>query len=200
MVTSLDGEVLGSSNEHKTFFTASIYKLYVAYLAYQDVDKGLHRLDEPYLNGWTRGKCLDEAIRTSHSPCAEKLMAELGRQNIQKRLTAYDLVDTNMMGLTTSAHDASIILSRIGQGNDLSAKSTQLMLDSMLGQVYRNGIAKGFSDSKVYNKVGFRDLVEYHDAGIVRLSDGRQVVVSVLTSNVGVSSISQLAASLQKAL
>lgn len=200
VVASLDGQVLASSNPDKTFFTASIYKLFVVYLAYQDVDAGLHSLDEPFLNDWTRGKCLDEAIRTSHSPCAEKLMSEIGRKNIQARLDAYGLTNTKIQGLQTSANDVSIILGRLGQGNDLSAASSQNLLDSMLGQQYRNGLAKGFSNAKVYNKVGFNDMAEYHDAGIVRLADGRQVIVTVLTSEVGVRSISQLASSLQKSM
>ncbi len=198
VVAELNGNVLASSTPEKTFFAASIYKLYVVYLGYQDVDAGLHRLDEPFLNGWTRGKCLDEAIRSSHSPCAEKLMKELGKANIQNRLQAYGLTTTKMSALTTSANDVSIILGRLSQGNDLSAASSQSMLDSMLGQQYRNGLPKGLSNSQVYDKVGFRDQSEYHDVAIVRLADGRQVIVSVLTSNVGVSSIAQLAASLQK--
>jgi hypothetical protein len=200
VVASLDGKVLASSSPNETFFTASIYKLFVVYLAYQDVDAGLHGFDEPFLNDWTRGKCLDEAIRTSHSPCAEKLMGEIGRKNIQARLDAYGLTNTKIQGLKTSANDVSIILGRLGQGNDLSAASSQRMLDSMLGQQYRNGLAKGFSTSQVYNKVGFQDLAEYHDAGIVRLADGRQVIVTVLTKDVGVRSIAQLAASLQKSM
>lgn len=200
VVAELDGNVLAASNPEQTFFTASIYKLYVIYLAYQDIDAGLHSLEDPYLNGWTRGKCLDEAIRSSHSPCAEKLMAELGKTNIQTRLDAFGFKNTRMKGLITSAQDAAIILSRLGQGSDLSASSNQLLLASMLGQQYRNALAKGFDASKVYNKVGFREESEYHDVAIVRLADGRQVIVSVLTSGVGVKSISQLADSLETSM
>lgn len=198
VVADLNGNVLASSSPDQTFFAASIYKLYVVYLAYQDVDAGLRRLDEPFLNGWTRGKCLDEAIRSSHSPCAEKLMSEMGKKNIQSRLEAYGLRTTKMSALTTSANDVTLVLGRLSQGNDLSAASSQAMLASMLGQQYRSGLAKGFSNSQVYDKVGFRDQSEYHDVAIVRLADGRQVIVTVMTSDVGVRSISQLASSLQK--
>lgn len=198
VVLSDDGKTLATSNEHDTFFMASIYKLYVAYLGYQDIDSGLHSLDESYLNGWTRGRCLDEMIRNSDSPCAEKLMGEYGRDNIMTKLTAYGLTDTSFRGLTTSAHDVGLVLQRISQGTDLSQASHNSLMASMKGQKYRNGLPKGFNGAVTYNKVGFRDEAEYHDVGIVEQPDGRRVIVVALTSNVGVRSISQLAAQLQK--
>lgn len=198
VIASADGTVLSSANADETFFMASIYKLYVAYLGYQDIDAGVHYLNEPFLNGMTRGKCLDEMIRSSNSPCAEKLMSELGRQNIQTKLESYGLTKTSFRALNTSAHDVSIVLGRLWQGTDLSTSSRSAMLDSMLGQKYRNGLAKGFGGSAVYNKVGFRDQAEYHDVGIVQLPDGQPLLVTVLSSNVGVRSISQLSASILK--
>lgn len=198
VVATADGTVLSSSGADETFFMASIYKLYVAYLGYQDIDAGVHSLNEPFLSGMTRGMCLDEMIRTSDSPCAERLMSELGRQNIQTRLESYGLTKTSFKGLNTSAHDVSIVLGRLWQGTDLSTGSRAVMLDSMLGQKYRNGLAKGFGGSAVYNKVGFRDQAEYHDVGIVQLPDGQPLIVTVLSSNVGVRNISQLGASILK--
>lgn len=198
VVVAVDGTVLSASNADETFFMASIYKLYVAYLGYQQADTGVHSLNEPYVNGMTRGKCLDEMIRSSNSPCAEKLMSELGRQNIQTRLESYGLTKTSFKGLNTSAQDVSIVLGRLWQGTDLTVSSRTAMLDSMLGQKYRNGLAKGFGGSAVYNKVGFQDQAEYHDVGIVQLPDGQPLIVTVLSSNVGVRNISQLGASILK--
>lgn len=199
VVMSADGTMLGSSQIDQTFFTASIYKLYVVYLGYQDIDKGVHSLDEPFLNDWTRGRCLDEAIRNSDSPCAEKLMGEYGRQNIMDKLQTYGFTGTSFKGLTTSAHDVALLLQRLAQGQDLSQASNDALLASMKGQKYRNGLPKGFgAGATTYNKVGFRDEDEYHDVGIVELADGRKVIVVALTNKVGVRSIAQLASSLQK--
>jgi hypothetical protein len=48
----------------------------------------------------------------------------------------------------------------------------------------------------VYDKVGFRELDEYHDVGIVKFADGRVLIVSVLTKNAGVRNIAGLGAAL----
>lgn len=198
VIASPDGTVLASNNPDEQFSTASIYKLYVAYLAYQDIDNSIHSLDEPFLKDWTRGKCLDEMIRTSDSPCAEKMMSELGRKNIQSRLEALGLTHTSMLGLKTSSSDVTVVLGRLWQGTDLKTPSRAAMLDSMLGQKYRDGLAKGFVGSAVYDKVGFSEQFDYHDVAIVQLPDGRPLIVSVLTRDVGARSISKLGASLLK--
>lgn len=187
-----DDTDLAVAGAHQTYFMASIYKLYVAYVGYQKVDDGTYGLTDPYLNGWSRGKCLDEMIRTSNSPCAEKLMAELGKDTIMAALHEYGLKDTSFAGFTTSAADTAIILSRLGQGDDLSADSRHRLLDSMLNQEYRNALPKGFAPLKVYDKVGFNGYAEYHDVGLVKLPGGHYLVVAVMTKNASVPGIAQL--------
>ncbi len=112
-IADTNGEILAQKNSDKQFFTASIYKLYVAYIGYQKIDDGTYELSEPYLSGWTRGKCLDQMIRTSHSPCAEKLWNELGKEALTAKLKTYGIENTSMTGLTTSSGDAAIILANI---------------------------------------------------------------------------------------
>src|SRR3989304_1612701 len=58
------GEALATHQSGKIFFAASLYKLYVAYVGYKKIDDGTYNLDDPYLGGWSRGKCLDEIIRS----------------------------------------------------------------------------------------------------------------------------------------
>lgn len=197
-VMAQDGSVLATSGPDQTFFMASVYKLYVAYLGYQDIDSGKYQLSDPYANGWTRGKCLDEMIRNSDSPCAEKMMAEYGKAAIQTKLQSYGLTHTSFRALTTSSHDVAIVVQRIMQGTNLSPASHSSLLTSMKEQKYRNGLPKGFSGITTYDKVGFRDQAEYHDVGFIELADGRKLVVVTLTSDVGVRTISQLATSLEK--
>lgn len=201
-VTIMDenGEIIAEVNGRKTYFTASIYKLYVAYIGYQKIDDGTYSLTEPYLNGWSRGKCLDEMIRTSHSPCAEKMWNELGKENLTSQLKTYGLKDTSMTGLVTSSRDAAIILARIHRTEGLSAKSAKSLLDSMLNQIYRDALPAGVPKAKVYDKVGFNGQLEYHDTGIIRFNDKQTMIVSVLTSSVGSRNIKDLAARLNAAL
>ncbi|MEX1995373.1 MAG: serine hydrolase [Candidatus Saccharimonadales bacterium] len=201
-VTLMDkqGRTLATAGAEESFFAASIYKLYVAYIGYQKVDDKTYSLDEPYLGGYSRGKCLDTMIRESHSPCAEKMWAELGREQLTKQLKTYGLKNTDMNNLSTTSYDAAVILARIERGEGLSNVSRKAYLDSLAGQIYRSALPVGFTNAKVYNKVGFNGYVEYHDTAIVRLGDGRSLIVSVLTRNVGTKNIAGLARAIQATL
>lgn len=199
-IAHANGDVLAEQGADEAFFAASLYKLYVAYEGYQQVDKGSVSLDEIYWNGWTRGQCLDEMIRRSHSPCAEKMMAETGKAKIQLGLESYGLTSTKMASLTTSAKDVSLVLGRLWNGTDLSPGSRQAMMDSMAGQQYRSALPKGFKGLQVYNKVGFRDQSEYHDVSLVILPDSQPLIVSVLTKDVGVNSVAKLGETLKNSL
>ena len=71
VISDSDGNILAERNPTQKFFAASIYKLYVAYEGYKQVDGGLVDPSESYINGNTRLECLDLIIRESDSPCAE---------------------------------------------------------------------------------------------------------------------------------
>lgn len=201
VVSDVDGNVLASVQPDRDYFAASIYKLYAAYAGYQQLDAGEVDPDEQYINGHTRQECIDLMIRESDSPCAEKLWVEIGKSELDQQMAAYGLVDTDMVNIRTSAADAARMLSRIARSEGLTARSQQLFLESMRTQVYRDALNRGFSDSvTVYNKIGFNELDEYHDVAIIQLEDGRQLVVSVLTSRVGTRNIARLAIELEKAL
>lgn len=198
-ITDGSGKAIAQTNENQSYFAASIYKLYVAYIGYQKVDDGTYSSAEPYLYGWMRGECLREMIRQSHSPCAEKMWNELGKENLTNKLKEYGLKDTSMTGLATSSRDVAIILANINNGVDLSKKSQTAFLESMKKQIYRDALPVGFNESVVYDKVGFNEQLEYHDVAIIKLADGRKLIVSVLTTGVGSRNIAGLGSALQTA-
>ncbi len=187
-------KTVASLNPSEQYFTASLYKLFVAYIGYQKVADGTYNLSDTYLSGYNRGQCLDTMIRDSYSPCGEKMWNELGKSNLTTKMKAYGLKNTDLTGLTTSAKDTSIILKKIFNGDDLPAKYRKLYLDSMKTQpaLYRRGLPSGFSKSVVYNKVGWNGQVEWHDGAIITLPSGRSYVVAVLTKNVGSQNIAEL--------
>jgi beta-lactamase class A len=188
-----EGNPLIDANSNEHYFMASIYKLYVAYIGYQKLDEGAWLDDANYLDDMSRTKCLDEMIRSSHSPCGEKIMAEIGKTNVQAKLDEYGLENTSFKEFETSSADVTNVLIRLQKGLDLSPASRQKMMDSMLGQTYRDALAKGFGDWKTYDKVGFREQNEYHDVGIVVNPEGKWYVVSVLTNRAGTNNIADLA-------
>lgn len=189
-----NNKTVAELNPDRPYFTASIYKLYVAYEGYLKVADGTYSLNDPYLTGYTRGKCLDAMIRDSYSPCGEKMWVELGKENITARLKSYGLQNTSMTALRTTARDAAIVLQRLFERRELTEAHTNLFLDSLKTQdaKYRRGLPSGFSRSNVYNKVGWNELVEWHDTAIVTLPSGRSYVVTVLTENIGSSNIVSL--------
>ncbi len=195
-----EGNEIASVSRDEAFFTASIYKLYVAYEGYRMVDAGVYDTAIPYLNGKSLGECLDLMIRESNSPCAEKMWNGIGKEQLDTKMKEYGLKNTSMLGLSTTAEDAAIILARIERGEGLSKESQAKFLESMKTQIYRDTLNVGFSSNViVYNKIGFNGQLEYHDTAIAKLTDGRTIVVSVLTSEVGTKNIVALGQKLEAA-
>lgn len=198
-----DGETIASVRPQEEYFAASLYKLYVAYVGYLGIDNGEYDGNEMYLAGDTRLECLDRMIRESYSPCAEKMWNELGKENITSMLQEWGIDRTSMTDITTTAEDASKILARLVTGAELGGASQAAYLDSMLDQpaLYRRGLPSGFSEVvAVHNKVGWNELVEWHDAAILQLEDGREIIVSVLTRNVGSRAIAEFGSQLEAVL
>lgn len=202
VISDVNNNILAAHRSDEIYFAASIYKIYVAYAGYQQVDEGLVDPNEPYVNGKTRIECLDVMIRDSDSPCAEKLWNELGKIELTNQLETYGIINTSMTGITTTAADAATMLSRIARGEGLSDDSRNAYLSSMKDQdaLYRRGLPSGFVDAVVYNKVGWNELVEWHDTAIVELPDGRRLIVSVFTENVGSANIAKLGKTLETSL
>ena len=196
-----DANILASYNADLEYFAASIYKLYVAYFGYQQVDAKAVNPNEQYINRNTRAECLDLMIRESDSPCAEKLWAELGKQEQTQKLIGIGIKNTSMVGLSTTATDAAVMLAFIVRGEALSRESQTAFLQSMKTQIFRDSLNVGFSsDATVYNKIGFNGLKEYHDTAIVEFKDGRKLIVSVLTENVGTKNIAALGRAIEAAV
>ncbi|HEY5550225.1 MAG TPA: serine hydrolase [Candidatus Saccharimonadales bacterium] len=193
---------VASVNPDQQYFTASIYKLYVAYIGYQKIADGTYSADEPYSSGYTRIKCLDAMIRDSYSPCGEKWWNELGKESLTAKLKTYGLSNTSMTGLYTSAGDAAIILQRLFERRDLTEAYTKAFLESMKDQpaTYRRGLPSGFSQSTVYNKVGWNGQIDWHDTAIATLPNDRSYVVTVLTEKVGSSQIASLGQAIEARL
>lgn len=186
VVTDLStGSELASYRADESYFAASLYKLYVAYLGYLDIQNGEHNFEEPFLGDWNRKECLDKMIRESYSPCAEKLWAEQGKEKSTERIKKYGITDTSMVGLTTTAHDIDVILRRMYEKKELNQANTDLYLQSMKDNIYRDVLPKALPDLIVRDKVGFREQVEYHDVGFVTLPNGREVAITILTTNAG---------------
>lgn len=197
-----NGKTIAEHDPNEQMFTASLYKIYVAYVGYQKIADGTYSADQPYLSGYTRGECLDAMIRSSYSPCGEKMWAELGKESVTAKLKTYGATGTSMTGLVTTAHDSALVLQRLLAQKDLKDPYAAQYLDSMKTQdaKFRRGLPSGFSNSTVYNKVGWNEDVEWHDAAIVKTNNGKTIVAAVLSKNAGYANIANLGSTLEKAL
>ena len=208
-----NGQTVAEYNSAQLFGTASLYKLFVAYEGYRQAEKGLVNLnDQNYVGTYTRGECLDLMLRESYSPCAEKMWEEIGRDELE-RIIAEDFKLKNTTGLASTPTDIAIMMNLYYKHPGLSAKTWEVIKDTMLNQPateydWRQGLPSGFSNSvNVYNKVGFEysgtDNIWnlYHDAAIVEFPDlGRHYIMVVMTSHVTPAQIAQLAAAIETAV
>lgn len=202
VIADENGEVLAAHNSDQVYFAASLYKLFVAYEGYKTLE-ATEDSEQVYINDHTREECLDLMIRESDSPCGEKMLSELGGLNLTNRLREYGITNTSMSSISTTAYDAMKILSLVLSGDNLSDESRDQYLDSMKAQddLYRRGLPSGFSDEvTVYNKVGWNEQKEWHDAAIIETGDGRKLIVAVLTESVGTTNIKKLASALESSL
>lgn len=181
-------KIIAEHQPHEQYFTASIYKLYVVYLALQDLEAGVNQPGEDFQGGRTRLECIKEAIHTSDSPCAEKLALEIGYDNINSRLSEYGLTDTSFPGFVTSAADAALVLQRFQADKDLTSEHKKLLMTALETQVYAQGLPKLAPKGAYAVKTGFQGNEIWHDTGLLTLPNGREYVVAYLSNNAGSSS------------
>jgi hypothetical protein len=187
-------QLVAVHNQLEKYFSASLYKLAVVSAGYLKVQDGQDP-NAVLTGGHTWGECLDAAIRSSDSPCAEALWAKVGQDKATTSMSASDVI-RELIFIWGGDADG---------GENLSEESRAKYLDSMLNQdaLYRRGLPSGFlTDVKVYNKVGWNGTHEWHDAAIVSIS-GRHYAVAVMSDGLvpnamGFSAVKDLGTRLQR--
>lgn len=196
-------QIIASKNPDEKYFAASLYKIFVAYLALMDFQSGAQDPNEILTGGFTRKTCVDKMIRESHSPCGEAMMADMGQEALRKRVSDMGIKNTTFAGITTTPRDSALILQSIVEAKDLNVENTAFLKDAMRvqDQKFRNGLAKGAPDATWETKVGWNEQANYHDIGIMNLPNGRQYVVAILSQGQGKSTpIADFAATIYSAL
>ncbi len=168
-----------TQNAEKPFFTASIYKLFVAYLALEKIDAGELNPSEVLVKEWTVEKCIEEMIVSSDSVCAESYMKKAGRKELTALMKQKGYKSTSVITFETTAADTALLLERLHNEEILSAKSRTFLLSAMKKQKYRSTLVAGSPSIPVAAKPGIHDE-GWHDGGIVYDKSGSYLVV-VLT-------------------
>lgn len=199
LIYDLDlNKVVGEYNSATKFQTASLYKLFVVYHGYRLVQSGAW--DGNVTVNW-RGntilECLDAAIRSSDSSCAEPLWDLIGRSHLDDVVNYELLIPTvTVSSLSATSNEIMQIMKIFYDHTEITQPNLiALMKDSFLNQPtttynWRQGLPSGFSDAAlVYNKVGWnyspdaRAWTIYDDAAIVEFpAENRHYIVVVMSS------------------
>ena len=206
-------EIAASYNSDEKYDTASLYKLFVVYEGYRRIQNGeWNGNDTAGSTGYTISKCLDLAVRESHSPCAETLWAKIGHTELDEIIKKdFKIENSDISHLVSNPTDIMKILKIFYLHEDIkNEKLIASMKDSFLNQPtttynWRQGLPSGFNKANVYNKVGWdynpdgRYWNIYHDAAIVEFPDeNRHFIVIVMTNRVPFERIRQLGTKIEE--
>ena len=151
---------IASHDQTTQYVTASVAKLFVAYVILSRVDDGVVALSDFAGFCGTVSQCLETMILWSDNDAADTLTDVIGWASLDQTLHAAGFPSTTLNNaegghrLTTAAEVADL-LDRIATGAALSPASTTRLLDLMSRQNYRDGIPAGAPDSLVADKPGW---------------------------------------------
>jgi beta-lactamase class A len=177
-IQQLDGEKWSASGrDTESIPSGSTYKLYVALVLFDRIDKGEIHWDDPMLDTTVAG-CFERMTVASTNPCAEKWIAMFGRQYIDDFVhargfsagTTFTASDANR----STAADLTKYMIGLNDGSLIAGANRDRLLSSLGRHPYRYGIPTG-SQGQVHDKVGF--LWDYvHDTAIVNHPKGNYVM------------------------
>lgn len=177
VLKTTDGSIAASFNPNQQFTSASVYKLYVAYVVYTKVDNGEMNMGTPTGNGNTVSGCLNIMILRSDNACAVELGGMIGWNASDSMLRARGFGSTTLAygGKLTTAQDATEYLLQLQGGSLLSAGNRAALLDIMSRNIYRYAIPAGSPGIRSANKLGAAGAFN-HDVAIVYHPKGTYVL------------------------
>lgn len=172
-----DGDISANFNPNRQFVSASVYKLYIAYVTYTKADNGELNMSAPTSNGNTVSGCLDIMILRSDNACAEELGNAVGWSANNGMLHDKGFGSTSIAygGQVTTAQDAASFLIQLQKGTLLSGTNQQALLDKMGRNIYRYAIPAGSPSIRSANKLGALGVYN-HDVAIVYHPKGTYVL------------------------
>lgn len=197
VMRDFNGTINAAVNQNRQFTSASVYKLYVAYVIHTKADSGQISLNSPTSTGRSVDSCLEVMIVRSDNPCGEALGNMIGWSNSNGQIHAAGMPSTSIAwgGQLTTAQDSATYLIKLQNGTLLAGAGRSAIIDRMARSIYRQAIPAGTTGISVANKIGA--LPPYnHDVGIVYHPKGAYVL-TVFTYGSSHSKIRELAAQIR---
>lgn len=172
---------------------ASIYKLFVVYAALSSVEDGKYSLQSNMRSGNTVSRCIELSLKISDNACAEELGFMLGWENINTLIKSNGFSRTNVNNYRlgsgalgdkqTTANDLSRYFKYLANNTLLSKSDSNLILEHLKNQVWRERIPAGVPDGIVVaDKPGWLDNIQT-DAGIIYGPKSTYSLVILSTAN-----------------
>lgn len=162
--------------------SASVYKLHTMYSILSHIEAGELSADS-LIGGLPAYDCVEASIVYSENDCAQAWIAEIGFDAHQAAAVEAGATQTTNepYDMRSSPNDFAAYLSRLLQGELLNEHHTELLLEQMSSQVWRDGIPAAAtavigSDVIVADKPGWLEGVR-NDAAIVTVNDRHFAVV-----------------------
>jgi beta-lactamase class A len=189
---STAGDISASYNAGGKIYPASIYKLFVADVAYTKAANGQLDLNASTSTGRSINACMELMIVRSDNDCAYAVGDAIGWDANNGFLASQGFGSTTLKKhvWTTNANDILNLLLKLQGGSLINPQYSSTLLSYMSRQIYRSGIPAGSAGS-VADKVGFVDNYN-HDAAIVYHPGGTYALV-IMTTNSSFSNIADLA-------
>lgn len=178
--------------------SGSTYKLFVALVLFDKIDRGEIHWEDPMLDTTVAG-CFERMTVASTNPCAEKWIAEFGRQYINDFIYARGFSTgtsfTTGYANQTTAADLNRYMIGLNDGTLVGGSHRDRLLSSLGRHPYRYGIPTG-SAGAVYDKVGF--LWDYvHDTAIVQHPRGTYIM-TVMTKGQSYGAIASVTREIER--
>lgn len=187
-----------SARADESIPSGSTYKLFVALVLFDKIDKGEIHWEDPMLDTTVAG-CFERMTVASTNPCAESWIAQFGRQYINDFIHARGFSDgtsfTTGSANQTTANDLTKFMIGLNDGTLVSGANRDRLLDSLGRHPYRYGIPTG-SAGAVHDKVGF--LWDYvHDTAIVNHPRGTYIM-TIMTKGQSYAAIASATRSIER--
>lgn len=179
-----DESVQASLNANNVFFTASLYKLYLANYVYNQIEIGKLTKNSNIGSSGNLNTCIQLMIRISSNACGESVGNAVGWQNLHNYTIGLGFKHTDMRGpLTSTAADTARFMLDLYKGKLLNKQHTNEFIELLKLQYIKNAIPAGVPGKVVANKTGDK-LNVWHDAAVIYHPKGKYVLV-VMTANAG---------------
>ena len=191
-VADMADNIKVGDNDSRQFISASLYKLFVAYLVLDQVDTGELELGTIVAGAdVTVEYCLGIMITISDNTCGVALGNLIGWQVIDQRLqyegyanttlNNYDETGALISDKLTAPVDVARLLKQLYKGDLLSPQSTELFMSLLQSQELNYALPTGLDKDILFaHKTGILDTVS-HDVGFITYGD--QVLLVVMMTD-----------------